>query len=153
MEDCPMNAEANEPEKKIIIDEDWKTQVEAEREAARRAEQGEPPTTEPPAAEPPAAEPPTAERPSPGAQVHLPPPDLSFLIGTLYLQATIALGLMPHPSTKKAEPQFEQAKHTIDLLAMLEQKTEGNRTADESAELDAILHELRMAYVQLQPAK
>jgi hypothetical protein len=132
-----MNADASNPEKKIIIDEDWKSQVEAEREAERKAEKGETPAAEQPAAR---------------APVPLPPPDFSFLIGTLYLQAIIALGLMPHPSTGKPEPQFEQAKHTIDVLAMLQQKTEGNRTLEESAELENILHELRMAYVQLQTA-
>jgi hypothetical protein len=133
-----MNAEADKPEKKVIVDEDWKGQVEAERAAARRVEEGEPRAP---------------EQQSTRAQVPLPPPDLSFLIGTLYLQALVALGLMPHPATKKPEPHLEQAKHTIDLLAMLEQKTEGNRTPDESGELDSVLHELRMAYVQMQQAK
>jgi hypothetical protein len=126
-----MADETNNPEKKIIVDEDWKSQVEAEKEAARRAE--EPPK----ASEPPGA----------GARVPMPPADLAFLIGTLYIQGAMGLGLLPNPATKKAEVHRDQAKHAIDLLTMLEQKTQGNRTPDESSELEAALHELRLAYV------
>lgn len=125
------------PEKKLVIDEDWKSQVEAEKEAARQAE---PPQR---SAEPP-AEAPAGERPP------LPPADLAFLIGTLYIQGAMALGLLLNPLTKKADVQPDQAKHAIDLLAVLQEKTEGNRTPQESSELDAVLHELRMAYVSVQ---
>ena len=55
----------------------------------------------------------------------------------------MALGLLPNPVTKKADVQLDQAKHAIDLLTMLQQKTEGNRTPEESGELEAALHELR----------
>jgi hypothetical protein len=116
------------PEKKIIVDEDWKSQVAAEKEAARHAE----------------------ESPKPAESAPMPPPTLSFLIGTLYIQGAMSLGLYANPATKKIEVHYEQAKHAIDLLTMLEQKTEGNRTPDESGELDAALHELRMAYVTVQ---
>jgi hypothetical protein len=125
------------PEKKLVIDEDWKSQVEKEKEAARHAE--EPPKPVEPAAEPPA-----------GARVPLPPADLAFLIGTLYIQGAMALGLLANPVTKKAEVQLDQAKHAIDLLTVLQSKTEGNRTPQESGELEAVLHELRMAYVTVQ---
>jgi hypothetical protein len=127
-----MSTEANQPEKKIIVDEDWKSQVEAEKEAARRAQQ--PPE--------PAGAGATAAPPHP-----LPPPNLSFLIGTLYLQGAMALGLLPNPVTKKAEAHPDQAKHAIDMLAMIQQKTEGNRTPEENEELDGALHELRLAFV------
>jgi hypothetical protein len=140
MEQPSMDAEPT-PEKKLVIDEDWKSQVEAEKEAARQAEQS--PTSAGPSAEAPAE---TSAR----ARVPLPPADLVFLIGTLYIQGAIALGLLPNPMTKKADVQLDQAKHSIDLLAILEQKTEGNRTPEESSELEAILHELRMVYVTVQ---
>jgi hypothetical protein len=122
------------PEKKIIIDEDWKSQVEAEKEAARH-------TAETPKA---------AESPKPDAEMPMPPASLSFLIGTLYIQGAMSLGLYANPATKKIEVRREQAKHAIDLLTMLEQKTEGNRTPEEDGELDAALHELRMAFVTVQ---
>jgi len=125
------------PEKKLVIDEDWKSQVEAEKEAARHPE--EPPKS----AEPPA-------EPLAGARGPLPPADLGFLIGTLYIQGAMALGLLPNPITKKADVQLDQAKHSIDLLAVLQQKTEGNRTPEETGELEAVLHGLRMAYITAQ---
>ena len=62
----------------------------------------------------------------------------------------MALGLLPNPVTKKADVQLDQAKHAIDLLTMLQQKTEGNRTPEESEELEAALHELRLAFVTVQ---
>jgi hypothetical protein len=131
-----MSTGPNQPEKKIIIDEDWKSQVEAEKESTRRAaEAGQP----------------AEAAVSAGTRGPLPPADLSFLIGTLYLQGAMGLGLLPNPVTKKAEVQPDAAKHAIDVLAMLQQKTEGNRTPEESEELEGVLHELRMAFVQTQP--
>jgi hypothetical protein len=130
-----MSDESKTPEKKIIIDEDWKSQVEAEKMAA--------------AAETPSPESPNA--PSPDDQhVPLPPPDLMFLVGTFYLQAAIAMGLMPNPTTNKAEVQLDHAQHSIDLLTMLQQKTEGNRTQEESDELEAVLHQLRLTFVTVK---
>lgn len=117
------------PEKKLIIDEDWKSQVEAEKEAARHVEE-------------------PAEAPSSdGARGPMPPANLTFLVSTLYLQGAMGLGLLPNPVTGKPGAQLDQAKHAIDLLAMLQQKTEGNRTPEESGELEAALHELRLAFV------
>jgi len=127
-----LNTQSPDPEKKIIVDEDWKRQVEEEKEAALRAERSQPSEEE-------------AE-----AAGSLPPPDLMFLIGSLYLQAAVSLGLMPNPLTNKAEVRLAHAKHTIDLLAMLQEKTAGNRTPEESEELEAVLHQLRLAYIAAQ---
>jgi hypothetical protein len=129
-----MSEETKQPEKKLFIDEDWKSQVEAEKEAARRTAE---------AAKP--AEPPSSAR----AHAPLPPADLTFLVSTLYLQGAIALGLAPNPVTNKAEVRLEQAKHSIDLLDILQQKTEGNRTPEESDELESVLHQLRLAFVSV----
>ena len=130
-----MTEEPKKPEKKLIIDEDWKSQVEAEREAAQQAKESSTP----------AESEASADRRGP-----LPPADLAFLVGTMYMQGAIALGLLPSPVTSKQEVQPEQAQHTIDLLTMLQQKTEGNRTAEETEGLETVLHELRLAYVTLQ---
>ena len=129
-----MPEDAKDPEKKLLIDEDWKSQVEAEKEAARHVAEPEQPAP---------AQPPT------DARGPLPPANLSFLVGTLYLQGAMALGLVPNPITKKADVRFDQAKHAIDLLAVLQEKTEGNRTSEESDELEAILYELRMTFITL----
>ena len=116
-------------EKKIIIDEDWKSQVEAEKEAAR---------------EEPAAE--SAEAPA-DESVPLPPPTLTFLAGSLYLQGMMSLGLLPSPTSDEPQLDLPQAKHAVEALEMLYTKTEGNRTPEESHEMDRMLHELRLAYV------
>jgi len=73
-----------------------------------------------------------------------------LLASGLYLQGMIALGLLPTPTSDEPEVHLEQAKHTIDTLDMLKQKTEGNRTEQESAEMEHILHELRLAYVAVK---
>ena len=125
-------SDEQDPEKKIFIDEDWKSQVEAEKEAASR--------------QPESADDAQAESPA----GPLPPPDLTFLSSSLYLQGMISLGLLPNPATDKPEPHLPQARHTIDMLQMLQEKTEGNRTPEETEEFDRILHELRMAYVAVQ---
>jgi hypothetical protein len=130
-----MPDEPNNPEKKLIIDEDWKSQVEAEKEAARHA------------AEP---EQPAAAQPSGSPQGPLPPANLSFLISTLYLQGMMGMGLVPNPITNKPSVELLRAKHAIDMLAMLQEKTQGNRTQDETEDLDAALHELRLTFVGVQ---
>ena len=115
-------------EKKIIIDEDWKNQVEAEKTTA----------DEKPAPE-------SAEAPA-DQSMPLPPPTLTFLAASLYLHGMISLGLLPSPNSDKPEPDLPQAKHAIDSLDMLHAKTEGNRTPEESQEMDRMLHELHLAY-------
>lgn len=127
-----MTEETKNPEKKLFIDEDWKSQVEADKEAARRPAEAAKPDEAPS---------------SPHAHGPLPPADLTFLVSTLYLQGVMALGLAPNPLTNKADVQLERAKHAIDLLDVLQRKTEGNRTPDESEELEAVLHQLRLAYI------
>ena len=62
----------------------------------------------------------------------------------------MAMGLMPHPITRKSEVDLAQAKHFIDTIAVLEEKTEGNRTPEETALFGELLHELRMGYLALQ---
>jgi hypothetical protein len=135
-----MSDEPKDPAKKLIIDEDWKSQVEAEKEAALHTAEVE-----------------TPAEPSPSSdRGPLPPADFNFLIGSLYLQGVIALGLVANPITKKPGVQLDQAKHVVDMLTMLQQKTEGNRTPEESADLEGALHELRLTYITVsegQPPK
>ena len=122
---------SQDPEKKIIVDEDWKTQVERER-AAELAGKAKPEAS--------------GDKPPP--DVPLPPADLTYLIMTLSLEAFASLGLMPGKN-EKAEKNLPLAKHCIDLLEVLQQKTEGNRTEDETRAFDDTLYQLRMAFVQV----
>jgi hypothetical protein len=88
----------------------------------------------------------SAEKSPPPQQ--LPPPSFSLLAATLGSQAMVAMGHIPDPLSGKSESRLDLAKHAIEMLAMLEQKTKGNLTPDEAAMLESILHQLRMAYVE-----
>ncbi len=67
----------------------------------------------------------------------------------LYGDAMANLGQAPDPATGRPHVDLEQARFAIDLLAMLRDKTHGNRTPDESAVLEEMLSTLRMGFVQL----
>ncbi len=121
----------SEDEKKIVVDEDWKAQVEAEREQQRDKQAQEPAGEE-------------------SAPRQLPPPSFEMHISNLATQAMMFLGQFPNPITEKQEIRLDDAKHVIDTLSILEEKTKGNLTQEEATLLDGILHELRMAFVQIQ---
>jgi hypothetical protein len=57
------------------------------------------------------------------------------------------MGKLENPITKKVERDLEQAKFSIDMLEMIQQKTTGNLSENEKKFLDRILFELRMNYV------
>ena len=128
---------------KIIVDTDWKDQVEKEREQANEPEK-EPDFvpkehTKPETSEPAAVD--TSDTP--------PPPEASFevLVTMLFTQAMATLGQIPNPSTGEAEVNKPFAKHYIDTLELLDEKTKGNLTDEESKILSEALHALRMMYV------
>jgi hypothetical protein len=66
----------------------------------------------------------------------------------LYSDALVSLGHAPDPAGGPPHVDLEQARFAIDLLAMLRQKTEGNRTPEESAVLEQALSALRLAFVR-----
>ena len=75
-----------------------------------------------------------------------PPATLDFHVQTLFTQALMALGRVPNPITGKPIRNLPSARHFIDTIAMLEVKTAGNRTQDESKLFEEILHQLRMQF-------
>jgi len=76
-----------------------------------------------------------------------PPATFEFLIHTLFTQALMALGRIPNPITNQTHTNRATAKHFIDTLVMLEEKTAGNLTTDERRQLEEIQHQLRMMYL------
>src|SRR5262245_47837362 len=64
------------------------------------------------------------------------------------IQAWISLGKVAHPVTGKLERDLIAARQMIDLLAELETRTEGNRSADETRLLRGALTELRLNYLE-----
>lgn len=82
-----------------------------------------------------------------------PEANFKFFITTLTLQASIALGHMANPSTGKTEKDPVQAKFLIDTLDMLQEKTKGNLTKEETDLLENLLYELRLAYLAKEEDK
>lgn len=78
----------------------------------------------------------------------LPPPNFEFLTLSLRTQAEVHLGLIGRRGDAPPKPDFRLARHTIDLLGMLEEKTRGNLTLEEKRLLENSLTELRFRYVQ-----
>jgi Domain of unknown function (DUF1844) len=71
------------------------------------------------------------------------------LVSYLGTTAMFQLGLMAGPSGERIPADLANARQTINMLEVLDQKTEGNLTQDEGRLLDDVLYELRMAYVEV----
>jgi hypothetical protein len=82
--------------------------------------------------------------------VALGPVDFSTHVLSLASTALIALGKMPAPDGKALPLDLETAKHLIDVLGMLEQKTKGNLDEAEQKLLSSLTYDLRVAYVDAQ---
>jgi len=75
------------------------------------------------------------------------PASFISLIMSLASNAAASLGMMPHPVTGETGVDLKTAKHWIDVLGMLEQKTKGNLDPQEEQMLEGLLADLRMQYV------
>jgi len=56
-------------------------------------------------------------------------------------------------SLQATPPAIPMAKHNIDLLMLLEEKTKGNRTPDEDQLISHLLYQVRMTFVQIEGKK
>ena len=74
------------------------------------------------------------------------------LLSTMVTQALFAMGAIPDPATGQRMAHLELARHHIDMLAVIEEKTKGNLTQQESDTLATTLYELRNQYVHLAAA-
>lgn len=83
----------------------------------------------------------------PGEEYAVPEASLDTLVRSLVTQAQFAL-LSFEGESGKHEPDLLVARHYIDMLAMLQEKTRGNLTLDEQRVLENSLTELRFRYVQ-----
>ena len=119
-------ADNDEPRSKIIVDEDWKNQVENEKVSAE------------------------VGRDVPEETVSaMPEASFASLVTSIATQAMVAVGAFPTGDDEKPpEAQPQLAKHLIDTLGMLEEKTKGNLTDDERQMLTGVVHDLRMLFVQ-----
>jgi len=122
----------------IQIDDDWKKQAQAEkkklaeREAAAKA---------PPAAAAPAA-------PAAPATPALPEVSFGTLVQSIMSQALYYLGEMSYEGEQPVL-SLDMADRQIRTLSLLEEKTRGNLTADESSLMDQVLYDLRSRFVSV----
>ncbi|HOQ04157.1 MAG: DUF1844 domain-containing protein [Anaerohalosphaeraceae bacterium] len=120
-------------EKKIIVDEDWKSQAQKEKEQLKAQEEA------------------SKKDGSDKGPMEMPPADFLGLVSILASQAFYALGVIRSAADKdkEIEPDLPMARYHIDLLAMLEEKCKGNLTREEQAVLTETLSQLRMVFVKL----
>lgn len=116
-------------EPKIIVDDDWKSQVEQEKEQLKN----EATQTPPPADD--------------DMSQEMPPASFPMLVSTLATQAMASMGMIPDPHTGQPSVHKPMAKHFIDTLGMLQEKTTGNLAEEEATMIRDALHQLRMAYM------
>lgn len=88
--------------------------------------------------------------PEPAGQDVISQPDMDFsaFVISLASAAQLSLGAIPHPGTNESTISLPEAKQMIDILALLQVKTKGNLTDQESALLQQVLASLRMHYVR-----
>lgn len=127
----PQNAD----KPKIIVDDDWKNQAQAEKEKLAHETEAA-----------------GAGGPGGAEGREIPPASFSTLVGSVLSQVFMALGGYEDPQTKRRYVDLELAKHYIDTLAVLEGKTKGNLTEEEKKLLDRGIYEARMQYVQIAQA-
>ncbi len=118
--------------------------------ASSAASEAAPLITQPTHAQAEAASAPEAVEP---AENELPdaedPAGFANFIMSIASNAASSLGMMEHPVTHKREVDLELAKHWIDILGMLQRKTNGNLAPQEEKILESLLADLRMQYVSL----
>jgi len=73
--------------------------------------------------------------------------DFPSYVLSYYTQGLVLLGEVPNPYTQRKEEDTEAAHHTIDILALLQEKTRGNLTSEEGQLLESVLYELRLKYM------
>lgn len=113
---------------KIIVDDDWKNQAQAEKaklEEEVRKEQEEQQARQ------------------------LPEASFVTLVNQIAMQAVMALGGIEEPTTGKRILDLGIAKFHIDTLAVLQEKTKGNLNEEETKFLESTLKELQMAFVSM----
>ena len=128
MADQPNNPEQN----KIHVDTDWKAQAQAEKQklqeqAAQEEQQGEG-----------------------GQPGEMPPADFKTLVSTIVSQALLYMGAIPDPSSGQRVAHPDLARHHIDMLGVIEEKTKGNLDEEEEKLVSQALSELRQHFVQFK---
>ncbi len=75
-------------------------------------------------------------------------PGFNVFITSLGMQAMIFMGEMPNPITNETKVELDRARYLIETIAMINEKTRGNLTAEEQKLIDDILYGLRLKYAE-----
>jgi len=125
-----------------------------ENEAQDKAQSAEPSSGVEEQASSSAEESPAAEAQERSAAAHARPeaplPEINFatFVVSLNASALLHLGAIEDPTTGQTNKNLAMAKQTIDILSLLQEKTEGNLAAEEKNLLKNILYDLRIIYVK-----
>lgn len=122
----------NDEAPKIHIDSDWKAEAQAEKERLSAASEEDPSKG-------------TGGREAGG----LPEANFQTLVSTMATQALFAMGAIPDPRTGQRIAHLDLARHHIDMLGVLEEKSKGNLTEEEQKMLSTTIYELRNTYIQI----
>ena len=118
----PTSDESPASESKIVVDDDWKAEAQAEKDRLSVAE----------------------KKVEDRVEDHkLPEANFRGLLSILASQALMGLGVQQDPSGKGVMVDLDGAKFTIDLMGMLESKTQGNLSDEEAKELKQLIQELQ----------
>ena len=134
-----------DPSPILHVDDDWKAQAQAEK--AKLAEKEK--AAKQQAAASGATDKGTRPQSAPG---QIPPADFTTLVSSIATQALFSMGAMPDPQTGQRYTNLDIARHHIDSLSVLEEKTKGNLNEEEAKAMSATLYELRSSYVQIANA-
>ena len=77
------------------------------------------------------------------------PSSFETLVSYLSTTAMFQMGLIAGPGGERIPPDMRNARRTVDLLDVLQQKTQGNLTEEEAQLLEDVLYELRVAFVEM----
>ncbi|MDE0738329.1 MAG: DUF1844 domain-containing protein [Planctomycetota bacterium] len=132
-----MTDEEKNEDPKIFVDEDWKQKAEAEKKALEEeiASQAEE----------------SAEAPAEG-EYDLPPASFSSLLQEFSTRALVSMGMIQNPFSGEAQVDLKAAAYSIDMLAILQEKTEGNLEENESTYLGQLIAQLREAFLKVSAA-
>ncbi len=127
----------DEKKAKIVSDEGWKEEARKEKEKLKDQKTSETKSSA------------DVDAGGDASAGGLPPANFLTLVQSYRIQSLYCLGMLKLPGTEQGEVNLDAAKHNIDMLQVLEDKTKGNLSGEEQQFLTQVLHEVRMAYVQL----
>src|SRR5436190_18927766 len=94
------------------------------------------------------------EIPQHDEEMPIPPATFDFFVLSMKMQAEMSMGLIHFGEEKdRPKPDLRVARHSIDLLSMIAEKTRGNLSMDEQRLIENSLTELRFRFVQVSDAQ